>query len=233
MRRAAPLAGLLALVFLVAAPAEGGSTLAIGCGVQPYSYAGVQADSKAHGVEATLDPTVAPAVTDGHVGGWIGLGGTDAGPGGAAEWIQVGLAAFTAQDTSQIYYEVTVAGSQPKYHEVAANITSGQAHKFAVLEVSHRPSWWRIWVDGRPVSPAIHLPGSHEKWYPQAVAESWNGNAGACNAYAYRFSDVSLARANGGVWRPLSAMSVVQDAGYRVTPISQTPRSFVASSLAA
>lgn len=233
MRRAIPIAGLLALVFLVAAPAEGGSTVAIGCGVHPYSYAGMQADSKAHGVEATLDPTVAPAVTDGHVGGWIGLGGTDAGPGGVAEWIQTGLAAFPAEDTSQIYYEVTVAGTQPQYHEVAANITSGQTHKFAVLEVSHRPSWWRIWVDGTPVSPPIHLPDSHEKWYPQAVAESWNGNAGACNGYAYRFSDVSLARANGGVWRPLAASSVVQDAGYRVTQISQTPRSFVASSLAA
>lgn len=233
MRRTIPIVGLLALVFLVAAPAEGGSAFSTGCGIRSYSYAGMQAENTAHGVEATLDPLTAPAVTDGHVGGWIGLGGTDAGPGGVAEWIQTGLAAFPSDDTSQIYYEVTVAGSQPQYTEVAANIGSGQSHKFAVLEVANRPSWWRVWVDGKPVSPAIHLPGSDNRWYPQAVAESWNGGAGACNDYSYRFSDVSLAQANGGVWRPLMASSVVQDAGYSVTQLSQTPRTFLAASLAA
>ena len=233
MRRIIPALGLLALVFLVVAPAEGGSASATGCGVQAYAYAGMQAENIAHGVEATLAPIAAPAVTDGHVGGWIGLGGTDAGPGGAAEWIQTGLAAFPSDETSQIYYEVTVAGSQPQYTEVAAHVRAGQAHKLAVLEMSNRPSWWRVWVDGKPVSPPIHLPGSDDKWYPQAIAENWNGDAGACNDYSYRFSDVSLAQADGGVWRPLEASSVVQDSGYRVTQISATPRSFVAASLAA
>src|SRR5579871_136908 len=233
MRRVIPILGLLVLVFLVASPAEGGGGLPTGCGAQAYAYAGMQAASKAHGVEATLSPTAAPAVTDGHVGGWIGLGGTSAGPGGAAEWIQTGLAAFPSDATSQIYYEVTVAGSQPQYTEVVGNVRSGQSHKLAVLEMANRPAWWRVWVDGKPVSPPIHLPGSDDSWYPQAIAENWNGDAGACNDYSYRFSDVSLAQADGGVWRPLEASSVVQDSGYRVTQISKTPRSFVAASLTA
>ncbi len=233
MLRSIPILGLLVLVFLVAAPAEGGSAIATGCGVQSYSYAGMQADSKAHGVEATLATTTPPAVTDGHVGGWVGLGGTAGGPGGAAEWIQTGLAAFPSDGTSQIYYEVTVAGSEPRYIEVAANVRAGQAHKFAVLEMAKRPSWWRVWIDGNAVSPPIHLPGSDGRWYPQAIAENWNGGAGACNDYSYRFSNVSLAQTNGGKWRPLTESSVVQDSGYRVRSISRAPRSFIAASLVA
>jgi hypothetical protein len=231
-RTTAILATLL-LLFLAAAPAEGGSSRAAGCGVETFSYAGVQANSKAHGVSAVLDTTAAPAVTDGHVGGWIGLGGTSAGPGGAAEWIQTGLAAFAADDTSSMYYEVTAAGSSPKYTELAANIRAGVSHHFAVLEMADRASWWRVWVDGKPVSPPIHLPGSHDRWYPQAVAENWNGGTGACNTYSYRFRDVALAYADGGVWRPLASGSVLQDPGYHVVPISTTPRSFVAASLGA
>jgi hypothetical protein len=233
MRRIIPILVVFVLAVLVAVPAEGGSTTATGCGVQTFAYAGLEADRKAHGVSATLNTTVAPAVTDGHVGGWVGVGGVNAGPGGAAEWLQAGLAAFAADDTSQMYYEVTVAGSDPKYVELASNVGAGQSHKFSVLEMAHRNSWWRVWVDGNPVSPPIHLPGSHAAWYPQAVAENWNGGTGACNTYSYRFTDVALAQTNGGVWRPLNSSYTFQDPGYRVVPISSTPRTFVAASLAA
>ena len=71
------------------------------------------------------------------------------------------------------------------------------------------------------------------RWYPQAVAENWNGGTGACNTYSYRFTDVSLAQSSGGVWRPLRLSSEFQDPGYHVVPISNTPRSFLAASLAA
>jgi hypothetical protein len=97
--------------------------------------------------------------------------------------------------------------------------------------MSGRESWWRVWVDDKPVSPPIHLPGSHGAWYPQAVAENWNGGTGACNGFGYRFTDVSLAQANGGSWRPLTKSHLFQDAGYKVTPISSSPRSFLATSL--
>ena len=132
-----------------------------------------------------------------------------------------------------MYYEVTVAGSQPRYKELGADIGDGISHRFAVLEIAHRPSWWRVWVDGRPVSPPIYLPGSDGRWYPQAVAENWNGDAGACNSYSYRFSNVDLAAANGGAWQPLEQSSSFQDPGYHVVPISATPRTFLAASLAA
>ena len=223
----------LFVAFLVISPAEGGSSAATGCGVQAYSYAGMQASNKAHGIAATVATTAAPAVTDGHLGGWIGLGGPTAGPGGVAEWIQTGLAAFTSEDTSQMYYEVTVAGSQPKYVELASSVGAGIEHHFAVLEMAGKKSWWRVWVDGSPVSPPIYLPGSDNRWYPQAVAENWNGNAGACNDYSYRFSNVSLAQDNGGSWHPLKSSYVFQDAGYHVVPISSAPRSFLAASFAA
>lgn len=225
-------------VFVGASPAAGGSSRSSACGVKTYSYAGLQAQNKAHGVSATLDLTQAPSVVDGHVGGWIGLGGTEVGPGGAAEWIQAGLAAFSSSDqtsptspTSQMYYEVTVAGESPQYVELDPNVMPGDTHRFSVLEMAGRASWWRVWVDGKPVSPPIHLPGSHGAWYPQAVAENWNGGTGACNGYGYRFSNVSLAQANGGSWRPLKKSYVFQDAGYKVIPISSSPRSFLATSL--
>jgi hypothetical protein len=147
--------------------------------------------------------------------------------------LQTGYAAFTSDDTSEIYYEVTVAGYQPRFTELASGVGPGASHTFAVLEMSRRPSWWRVWLDGEPVSPPIHLPGSHGAWYPQAVAENWNGGTGACNTYGYQFTDVSLATADGGVWRPFEASYTYQDPGYHVVSLSSTPRSFVAASLGA
>ncbi len=234
MRRSRLIAilGILALAVVAATPAEGGSTSATGCGVPTFEYAGLQADSKSHGISATLSTTAAPSVINGHVGGWIGLGGTEAGPGGVAEWIQVGLSAFTSDSTSEMYYEVTAAGQQPKYTEIAPGIGAGVSHKFAVLEMAGKKDWWRVWVDGHPVSPPIDLPGSDNAWYPQAVAENWNGGTGACNSYSYRFANVSLAKKNGGVWRPLKEDSLFQDPGYHVVPLSTSPRDFLAASVA-
>jgi hypothetical protein len=222
---------VLCPVFLVATPAEGGRAVASGCGVSEFSYAGLESASRAHGVSATIAPLTTPAVTAGHVGGWIGVGGTDQGPGGTAEWIQIGFSAFPNDQASRMYYEVTVAGSSPHYVELASRVKPGEAHRFAVLEVSGRSSWWRVWVDNKPVSDPIYLPGSHGAWYPQAVAESWNGGVGACNAYKYRFSNIKLAHANGGHWLPLKGADLYQDAGYRVIETSHVPRSFFAQSL--
>jgi hypothetical protein len=124
-----------------------------------------------------------------------------------------------------------VAGSTPHFTELASGV--GASHRFAVLEIAGRPSWWRVWLDGKPASPPIHLPGSHDAWYPQAVAENWNGGTGACNTYSYRLSDVSLAAKDGGEWRPMRASYLYQDPGYHVVSISTTPRSFLAASLGA
>ncbi len=239
-RRRATILAAAATLGVLAAPAADGalSRTAVpgprSCATRAYSYAGVQASSTAHGVAATLVATSAPRVDGGHVGGWIGVGGTDAGPGGAAEWLQTGLAAFPGNRTLELYYEVTLPGSQPRYVELEPAVAAGERHRFAVIEMGHRPSWWRVWLDGAPVSPPIHLPRSDGTWYPQAVSENWNGGEGACNGYSYLFSDLRLALGIGGAgWTPLQVGYTFDDPGYRVGWISSAPRSFLAASVGA
>lgn len=182
-------------------------------------------------MSATIAPLALPTVSDGHVGGWIGVGGTEEGPGGTAEWLQVGLASFAPTNTVHLYYEVTVGKQGPLYHELEANVQPGEKHKLAVLEMRKRNSWWRVWVDNKPVTKPMHLPASHGKWYPQALAENWTGGTGTCNTYAYRFSDVKLAKTNGGVWQSLKHRYLFEDAGYQVVQTSRVPSNFVATSL--
>jgi hypothetical protein len=225
---------LLTLCFVAAAPAMAGgegSSRSTACVGKPYSYAGLTSNSKAHGVSATVVATAAPSVIDGHVGGWIGVGGVNAGPGGKPQWLQVGLSAFTNDRTSKMYYEVTRAGSEPRYVELSASVARGEKHRFSVLEMAGRTSWWRVWVDSKPVSPPIHLPGSHGTWYPQAVAENWNGGTGTCNGFSYKFSNVALAHSSGGDWQPLTRNSFFEDAGYKVVETSGSTRTFLATSL--
>jgi hypothetical protein len=222
---------MFCLVFLVASPAEGGPSNSSGCGAKEFSYAGLQSENKAHGVSATIAPLDFPTVSDGHVGGWIGVGGVDEGPGGTAEWLQVGLASFAPENSIRLYYEVTIAGKDPRYYELDPTVQPGDKHKLAVLEMQKHNNWWRVWVDGQPVTKPIHLPGSHGAWYPQALAENWNGGTGTCNTYAYKFSDVRLAKANGGVWQSLKRRSLYEDAGYQVVQTSRVPSNFVATSL--
>jgi hypothetical protein len=234
IRRQTSIAVAALLFFILAAFASGArdDTSVTTCGSKPYSYAGVQAATTARGISATLVAVIPPAVVSGHVGAWIGLGGTRTGPGGTPEWIQVGLAAFASGQTES-YYEITQVGAEPRFVRLNANVVAQQ--HFALVEMMHRPSWWRVWVNSKAVSSPIHLPGSDDTWYPQAVAESWNGTTEACNSYSFRFSSVSLAEgaANRLTWRPVERGYVFQDAGYRVTPISSSPRDFLAASIAA
>src|SRR5262249_62027374 len=99
----------------------------------------------------------------------------------------------------------------------------------AVLEVQGRNSWWRAWLDGKPVSPAFYLVGSHDSWYPQATSENWNGGTGTCNAFAYRFTNVRIAEQNGGVWESPKDREMFHDPGYQVTQTSRDPTSFVST----
>jgi hypothetical protein len=233
LKRSVHLIGILCLALLAVSPAQGGPARAGACGGSEFSYAGLQSNVTAHGVAATLAPIEAPSVVDGHVGGWVGVGGTDSGPGGVAEWLQVGFAAFSGAHgrRTQMYYEVTRPGKLPRYVELAAGVKPGAKHRVAVLEMANRKTWWRVWVDGRAVSPPIHLPGSHGTWYPQVLGENWNGGTGTCNGYAYRFTDVTLAETNGGKWKPLLDGYLFNDRGYRVRQTSAAPRSFVATSV--
>ena len=193
-----------------------------------YSYAGMTASSPSHGISAVLSPIATPDVRKGHVAGWVGVGGDGFGPDGSSEWIQVGLSAFPGSGSS-IYYEVQQPDIGANYVEVQANIAPGERHRVAVLEVHGRPSVWRVWLDGRAVSPPYYLPGSHVGWKPQATAESWNNNANVCNNYAYSFSGISLAAAPGGGWHSLNSRGFeFEDAGYSMT--RRSPTSFIAAS---
>jgi hypothetical protein len=63
------------------------------------------------------------------------------------------------------------------------------------------------------------------------MAESWNGGVRACNAFNYRFSNVTQAHADGGDWQPLTRSVSFHDAGYRFVQTSRVPSSFLAASL--
>jgi len=196
------------LLFTVAAAAAalGGVPAALACGPNGYTYAGLASPTMAHGVGARLTAIGAPTVhSNGHVAGWVGVGGPGEGPDGKDEWIQVGFSGFSGSRNSNLYYEVTRIGATPQYHEVQHGLTPGTSRRVAVLEVAGQPNAWRVWVDGRPVSHAIYLPKSHGTWRGIATAESWSDTGtAACNSFGYRFDDVQIAQQAGGAWRTLS-----------------------------
>jgi hypothetical protein len=197
---------LLLLTATVATVALGGAARAIACGNSTgYSYAGLASPSNAYGISANISPLDAFDILNGHVAGWVGVGGPGQGPNGSDEWLQIGLSGFPGIDGSDIYYEVALPGRYPTYHQVAANLPLGTVAKVTVLEMHNQPDYWRVWLNHKPVSPAIHLPDSHNRWSPIATAESWDGGTGGmCNTFLYRFRRVSIAQTAGGGWHRLA-----------------------------
>jgi hypothetical protein len=218
--RLSVLAALLPAVITAGLLLPVGGATSGGCGANPYTYAGIQAPQRAFGAAAIVTALRQPGVAEGHVAAWVGVGGVGLGPGGTDEWLQVGMSAFPNAE-SAIYYEVARGGASPRYHQVADGIQIQQPHRFAVLEMAHRPSWWRVWVDGRPASPPVHLPRSHGAWSPQAVAESWSAGSGACNGYEYRFERLLTALHPGGSWHLLNAGALVDRPRYELVHFSR------------
>ncbi len=168
---------------------------------------------------------------DGHVAGWVGVGGVGEGPHGTDAWIQIGLSAFPQDATSRIYYEIARPGRTPVYRELSHSVRAGERHRFLVLEVQRRPGWWRVWLDGSPVTAAVFLPGSHARWTAEVSGESWSGSTtGACNLYSYAFRDVSLASSENRLWGPVRRFDLFQDANYRL--VRNSLSSFVAADAA-
>src|SRR4029453_6022537 len=151
-RRTLPVLAALVLALLAASVADGRSSRANACGAREYSYAGLQSDSKGHGVGATLVRLRTPAVSAGHVGAWIGVGGVNLGPNDTAEWLQVGFSAFPSDRMSRIYYEVTVPGSDPRYVELDSRVKGGEKQSFKVLEMANRQAAGRR-PRGGPAGP--------------------------------------------------------------------------------
>ena len=169
-----------------------------------------------------------PAVVSGHVAGWVGVGAPGEGPGGSDEWVQVGLNSVPGSG-NRLYYEVSRPRSGVQYVELMSDVANNRAMRIGVLETATRPDVWRVWVNGRPVSPPIELPGSHGTLTPMATGESWHGGRQTCNRYRYRFERVSLAQSQGGSWAVVRKASVFQDSGYRVS--RRTVSSFEASAI--
>ena len=148
-----------------------------------------------------ITATRTPSVAAGHVAGWVGVGGPGQGPNGTDEWVQVGLASMPGLP-SVLYAEITKPGRAPNFQVLEDEVPTGESREVAVLEIAHRPGWWRIWVSGNPASGPIHLRGSSGRYEPIATAESWNGNQPTCNSFAFRFERVSVSYGGGGSWRP-------------------------------
>ena len=186
-----------------------------GCGSTPYSYAGVETNLGTHGIAATVTVARAAVVASGHVAGWIGVGGPGKGANGTNAWIQIGLNAEPGRD-NVIYAEAWIPGRGQVYKELGEAPT-GQHVRLAILEVKGQPGTWRAWVDGKPVTEPVALPGSEGgTWQGDAMGESWRSGSQSCNGYAYRFQNLTYATAAGGGWRPVSGTVSLQDPGYRL-----------------
>jgi hypothetical protein len=165
-----------------------------------YDYAGAQDARPRSGVRAKLRALAQPRVAAGHVAGWLGVGGPGRGPNGTTEWLQAGYSAMFDWP-QQIYYEVTLPTQATRYHTVKAALSPGETHVLTVAEVKGKRSTWQVLLDGRTVSPEITLPGSHNRFAPQVLAETWNAGTRKCNDYSYSFRDIRMALAPGGSWR--------------------------------
>ena len=166
-----------------------------------YSYAGHQAAFRGHGVRATITATRAPGVEVGHVAGWVGVGGPGQGANGSDEWIQAGIASTPGMG-SVVYAEIKQENREPEFVLVDEGVALGRPYRIAVLEMSRRPGWWRVWVDGGRVTAPVQMRGSSGRWAPIATAESWNVRTAACNEFGFRFERVSVSHGRGGSWRP-------------------------------
>ena len=221
---------LVATVVALAAPrgeaarANGQSCGAGATGAQGYAYAGHQATEVAHGIRATITPTVASNVAAGHVAAWVGVGGPGQGANGQTLWLQVGVA--TMPDTpTMVYAEITRGGQEPVFVPLLQDVRVGESHRVAVLEIAGRPNWWRVWLDGHSATEPVLLENSTNRWRPIATAESWNGGRAVCNTFAFRFGGVDVATATGGSWRPFAPGFRFQDRGFAVKPLSPAPGS--------
>src|SRR5947209_1995223 len=136
---------LLATAATAAVALFGSVATASACGNDGYSYSGLSAPSYGSGMSAVITPIGPFDIYNGHVAGWVGVGGPGQGPNGADEWLQIGLSAFPGL-TGDVYYEVTLPGQQPEYHQVVADPPNGHPYRVAVLEDT--PNHWSVWLNG-------------------------------------------------------------------------------------
>jgi hypothetical protein len=205
-------AATLAAACALLSPAGVGAATA--CGADPYSYAGALSTTSRFGVGATITPLGVPALRGGHVAAWVGVGGEGLGPRGSTEWLQAGISIERDRGVA-LYYELALPGRDPRYVMLKGHLRLDRSYRVAVLESRREHGSWRVWVNGAALTEAIKLPGSHGAWRPVATTESWNGDVGACNGFAFRFSNVAVAGKPGGSWSPIEAEALTSP-GLRV-----------------
>jgi hypothetical protein len=145
-------------------------------------------------------------------------------------WIQAGIASVPGEGTF-VYAEIAGTGGTVELRQLADGLRPGDSRAIAVLEMSRRPNYWRVWIDGQPGTEPIRLPGSSGRWSPVATAESWGGGDAPCNRFAVRFERVSVALRRGGSWTTFRPGYRLHDPGSRLHVIASPRRptySFVA-----
>jgi hypothetical protein len=210
------LVAALVAAFALAPEAQAGAA----CGEPGYSYAGLRTAVGVRGVRArvtALDPAL---IADGQVVAWVGVGrATVPGKRGA---IRVGLLA-TNGEANRLYYEILRPEGWRTF--VGAYVAPGERHQIAVLELARRPGWWRVWIDGSPVSAALNLRGRGGRT-AMATAETWRGNTGTCTPFQYRFAHISVLTPDRS-WRGLKRSRRVVDSGFEL--VRPAPHTFLSS----
>ena len=185
--------------------------------------AGYESARVASGIRATITALHQPSVNAGHAAGWIGLGGKGAGPEtGETMWLQAGIAALPRTPLTR-YKSRSRAPIAAQCSSRSPHVEVGEKHRLAVLEMNRRPGVWRVWLDERPVTDPIVLPGSHKRWQPIVTAESWNGGVSTCNGFRFRFERVGVAQALGGSWRTFVPGFTFRDQGFVVRRARPAP----------
>ena len=220
----AVLVGAIAIAALVGASTTATAGRSCGGAIADggYAYAGHQATYRGHGVRATLTLLRAPSVAAGHVAGWVGVGGPGQGANGEDAWIQAGIASMPGMDPF-VYAEVTREGRDPEFILIEQGVPVGRSHRIAVLEMSGRPGWWRVWIDDQAATEPVRLRQPSDRWAPIATAETWNGGEAACNSFSFRFERVSVSYGGGGSWRPFVTGHRFLDGGYRLRDLASAP----------
>jgi len=197
--RAVAVAACVAVISLVVAPSLASPSQAGVRRCTPgYSYAGYAGRDGVRGVAATISAPALPAVWTGHAAAWIGVGGIHAGPGGASEWLQAGLAAFPRVGL-HLYVEEVSRGAARRFADLGPALV-GRRYRVRVVETGR--DVWRAFVNGHRVGEPGYLPTARGSWRPVATAESWAAGRSSCNRYAYRFESVSALQS--GRWRALT-----------------------------
>ena len=170
-----------------------------------YTYAGRLSATRAHGVRATLTALSKPEVAAGHVAAWVGVGGAGQGVNGTDAWIQIGLSAFPGSE-SRLYYEIAGPACRPPTSSSSPRSAPASASSVAVLEMAQAPDYWRVWLNGKPVSAAGRAEGLE-----RPLASDRNGRIvgrhgqRAATEFNYRFESVRIAAATGGSWQTRSS----------------------------